>query len=1552
MEGPSVFAVRVATAVLLLGSSLFGQAVYVPNYTTSNVSGYLMDPSTGALAAVPGLPVKTGTSPVQALIHPSGKFLYVLDGGSGDITLYSISSPSGALSVIGCPHCDALSPSGMAIDPTGQLLFVTNLDPGTVTPYTINPSTGDLTKGAAVGAGRDSRPVQPVVDPTGRYLYVADSNTGQVSGFLINGGALTSVPSSPFTAGFGPSSVATSRTAVFVANQNSGDISVYQFGPGGSLTPAGLPVPTGGNPTSIAVDPTGNYIYVANQMQLVAFNTTPNGAYPLTYVRAYNAGTTPTFVAVDPEGNFVYVVNSSSNDVSGFAISAGGTLIPAGAASTTGVSGPRLLTVRHIGDTTAISLAAGYPAPANATPYGAPVAIKGAIRNTLKAGTIPRGSVTITVNGSAVGNGTVALDATAGFNLVFDASTQYLPVGSNVIQITYNPGTGFEAPTPLWISITVTKAPTSLMIAPPANPIAAQPIAISMSVPQTGGRYPAGSVIFSVDGVVAGIAVSLTNGAASISYTASTGDHAITIDYSGDSYFAATSAGPVAFHAKHTTSTIVTSSSTSLVYGQTPVFTATVGAGGGAIRGTVDFFDDGTRINGAPVPVSAGQTQFGPYAIGGGIHAITALFSGDANNLASNNNAAPLLLTVNRASVQISTPQLSGNAVYGPLTFSVAVAAVTPVSGVPGGTITLNDGGATVVTATLANGAAIFSVTSLGAGSHLLTAVYRGDSNYGSATSAALSLTVAKTTPELTVRSTPVSPLVSGQTAILTAVLSGVALATGTVGFYDSGASITSSPIKVVGGQAQFAYMVNGAGMHRFSALYSGDANCNGVDSGGTPLVLTVRQALSAISVLTSSGSTTFGQPLTFTTIVSALAPGSGTPGGIVILKDGPTVLGTATLAAGGASLTTSTLAASSHAISADYGGDADFAGSTSSPLALVEDKAPTITILTVSQTAASTVLTARVSGSGTSIPGGSVQFSIGANLLGTVGLLNSGAWASATLSLGALTGTITAAYSGSGNFHASTSQAVYITPVPKVVTNLAMKVSPSPAFIGQPVTCTLNLSWSGGSPPDGTIQLYDGGSLIGSASAAAQVVFTTIFGAGSHNLIATYAGNVTYLSSSARYVLMVNRNGSSVVLTTDAAVAVFGQSVTLTVKVLGPATSTVALPAGKVDFLESSTARGSAPLLNGVATAVLPVLEPGTHQITAVYSGDANWDSIGSNTVSVTVTKAATVVEISAASGSAGHGEMPLTANLVVKPPGAGVPTGTVLFVEAVTNQVLATAPLAGASATASVPADIGLKTVIAVYRGDARFLDSSSASARQFSILNAASYGNTELAPDQMVTVFSPELTSETLVAGVLPLPAALGGVSVILTDSAASIHHALLFYVSPVQLTFLVPPDAALGPTTLRIETPGGAVVSAAIRIGPVSPGVFTANAKGQGVASAQIIRVHSDGSQGPPENTAIYDSTNQIWTAVPIDRSSPGVELYLVLYATGIRNHSMPVMVTVNGQLLASQYAGMQPTYPGLDQVNVLLPASVQEAGTAKVELTTDGIVSNTVTLVFQ
>src|SRR5206468_4232089 len=77
-----------------------------------------------------------------------------------------------------------------------------------------------------------------------------------------------------------------------------------------------------------------------------------------------------------------------------------------------------------------------------------------------------------------------------------------------------------------------------------------------------------------------------------------------------------------------------------------------------------------------------------------------------------------------------------------------------------------------------------------------------------------------------------------------------------------------------------------------------------------------------------------FGQPVTFTATVAAKSPGAGTPTGTVTFKDGSSTLGTGTLnSSGQAMFTTSTLAVGPHSITASYGGDATFSGSTSSPL-------------------------------------------------------------------------------------------------------------------------------------------------------------------------------------------------------------------------------------------------------------------------------------------------------------------------------------------------------------------------------------------------------------------------------------------------------------------------------------------------------------------------------------------------------------------------------------------------------------------------------------------
>src|SRR5439155_719971 len=73
------------------------------------------------------------------------------------------------------------------------------------------------------------------------------------------------------------------------------------------------------------------------------------------------------------------------------------------------------------------------------------------------------------------------------------------------------------------------------------------------------------------------------------------------------------------------------------------------------------------------------------------------------------------------------------------------------------------------------------------------------------------------------------------------------------------------------------------------------------------------------------------GQAVTFTATVKAKSAGAGTPTGTVTFKDGPSTLGTGTLnSSGQARFTISTLAVGSHSITASYGGDATFTGSTS----------------------------------------------------------------------------------------------------------------------------------------------------------------------------------------------------------------------------------------------------------------------------------------------------------------------------------------------------------------------------------------------------------------------------------------------------------------------------------------------------------------------------------------------------------------------------------------------------------------------------------------------
>ncbi len=94
-------------------------------------------------------------------------------------------------------------------------------------------------------------------------------------------------------------------------------------------------------------------------------------------------------------------------------------------------------------------------------------------------------------------------------------------------------------------------------------------------------------------------------------------------------------------------------------------------------------------------------------------------------------------------------------------------------------------------------------------------------------------------------------------------------------------------------------------------------------------------------NVLSASASViTYGQPITISAKISAVAPATGTPTGTVTFRDGATVLGTAMLSSQTASLTvTNRLLAGGHNLTATFGGDTNFAASTSVVFSLTVSK-------------------------------------------------------------------------------------------------------------------------------------------------------------------------------------------------------------------------------------------------------------------------------------------------------------------------------------------------------------------------------------------------------------------------------------------------------------------------------------------------------------------------------------------------------------------------------------------------------------------------------------
>ncbi len=438
--------------------------------------------------------------------------------------------------------------------------------------------------------------------------------------------------------------------------------------------------------------------------------------------------------------------------------------------------------------------------------------------------------------------------------------------------------------------------------------------------------------------------------------------------------------------------------------------------------------------------------------------------------------------------------------------------------------------------------------------------------------------------------------------------------------------------------------LATGLGSVNASNLVNDWSNANFVASSTTltlsPSTITHGSQVSAKVKVTS----TFGTP-TGNVSINALAANGSVQNG--------------TLQGGSYNASLGNFPGGGYSVQAHYAGDGTYAPSDSNPVTLTVTPEPSTTTLQSLLYNPSNGVTTPVN-SGASYPYGGFIL-IRADVAGVSGqgsatgdilLTDSGVFLDGgTFRLNSTSNTedqsraltpgahvITASYSGDGSFNPSTSSPFVIN-ITQGQTTSSLQVTPSVLSAASTLTVTAQVSARGygksgqqgfgAIAPTGLISLSSEGVNLGSALLLQNTypssstdsgtvtlnIPASLLPVGSNAITFTYSGDTNYAPSTSSVAIVTvtgsTQGASTTTLRLSASTVNVGQPYSFTAAVASGITHGP-VPTGTITFTSDGQPVGSVILSSGVASvsSVLIVIPPGTHAITALYSGDSNYQA------------------------------------------------------------------------------------------------------------------------------------------------------------------------------------------------------------------------------------------------------------------------------------------------------------------------------------------------------